>query len=72
MKDLMLHYRVYMGILFGAVFALAFIFVGIRRMFEAGSGAKKRESIFWGLVGIAIGLGLFWWIYHFVTDPVPP
>lgn len=58
-------------ILFGGLFGLALIVAGIGRIRQAFRGAGKVESVFWGTVGIGLGVALLAgvaWIMH----PPPP
>ena len=55
--------------LFGGVFGITFIVVGIRRMLGATRGKGVADSLLWGSIGILIGLGFFYAIYWMMTPP---
>jgi hypothetical protein len=46
-------------VLFCGLFGIMFIVIGIRRVLASGRDANPIEAIFWGAVGIAVGIGFF-------------
>jgi hypothetical protein len=60
-------------ILCGSAFGLLLILAGYRRLRQVAlaPGPGTRESIFWGLTGIALGLALIAGIVWFLFSPEP-
>lgn len=54
-------------LVFAGLFGIVFIVFGIRRMFEATKGKGVFDSILWGSIGIAIGLGFIYGVYWFMS-----
>jgi uncharacterized membrane protein YjfL (UPF0719 family) len=57
------------SVLFGGIFGMVFIVIGIRRILQARNGEKVIDSVFWGTVGIVLGLGFFYGAYWLMTPP---
>ena len=58
-----------MSVFFGGVFGLAFIVVGIRRMWQVRAGKPLIDSMFWGAIGILIGFAFMYGVYWLMTPP---
>lgn len=56
-------------ILFGGLFGITFVIVGIRRMWQARKGQGAFDSLLWGSIGVLIGVGFFYGAYWLLTPP---
>jgi hypothetical protein len=50
--------KLIMLVVFAVLFGIMFIIAGFRRMFGKSETSTRRESIFWGVVGVFIGCAL--------------
>ena len=57
------------AVLFGGLFGITFLVVGIRRMLQARTGKGTVDSLLWGSVGLLIGVAFLYGAYWLLSPP---
>jgi len=64
-----MYLRAILVAIFVPLFGFIFIWAGIRRILSPPPNDKPGESIFWGSVGIGLGVGIFGFIVWLFLHP---